>query len=460
MFAISYKGIFSIILIQSSSSFMKATSGSPSAPKNSSAIRMSSIIYFLISIGVALQISGSNWDIVWHGIGNVETFFTPPHSVIYSGVALAIGSVVVGGIIHTTKILQQKNISSKKNIFGLLIVSLPLSIKLAAIGCILQLTAGPFDFWWHNQFGFDGLLSPPHSVLATGMLMAALGALIGIYYHYRNQNNNSTSSSIFSKLSLIVAFAVFLLVGVGIVLMFTLPFSKGQYFDFNPNPLAAVVAASTFIPFIIGLCLFVAAKISAFPTNNKRIPFMLTSIIAVIMIIQSTTTITSNSYFAWLFPLYLLNILPAVVADILILSYLQKKKYEVMIPSSSSSSSSYSSQSFSSNSEVANTNTKNNTTTIKLCLIASMIVSIFYTTLFFPWTVDVYGGYFKPPNTLRTEQFFIQLLIPVILPIAVPVSILSSMAGGLVGRKLMNTRKVNSIIEPLTKEFASNQGRL
>jgi hypothetical protein len=239
--------------------------------------------------------------------------------------------------------------------------------------------------------------------------------------------------------------------------MFTLPFSKGQYFDFNPNPLAAVVAASTFIPFIIGLYLFVAAKISAFPTNNKRIPFMLTSIIAVIMIIQSTTTITSNSYFAWLFPLYLLNILPAVVADILILSYLQKKKYEVMIPSSSSSSS-YSSQSFSSNSEVANP--KNKTTTIKLCLIASMIVSIFYTTLFFPWTVYVYGGYFKPPNTLRTEEFFVQLLIPVILPIAVPVSILSSMAGGLVGQKLMNTRKVNSIIELLTKEFASNQGRL
>lgn len=416
---------------------MKVTSGSAPASKYSPAMRISSIIYFLISVGVALQISGSNWDIVWHGIGNVETFFTPPHSVIYSGVVLVIGSVVVG-IIHTTKISQQKNIPSTRNIFGLLTVSLPLPIKLAIIGCTLQLTAGPFDFWWHNQFGFDGLLSPPHSVLATGMLMAALGALIGIYYHYRGQNNNSTSCSIFSGLSLILAFAVFLLVGVGMVLMFTLPFSKGQYFDFNPNPVTAVVAASTFIPFIIGLCLFVAVKISAFSTNNKRIPFMLTSIIAVIMIIQSTTTITSNSYFAWLFPLYLLNILPAIVADILIYSYLQKKKNEISITSSLSSSS-YSAQSFSSNSKVVNPN--NNTTTIKLCLIASMIVSIFYATLFFPWTIDVYGGYFKPPNTLRTEEFFVQLLIPVILPIAVPVSVLSSMTGGLIGQKLMNIRK-------------------
>ena len=91
------------------------------------------------------------------------------------------------------------------------------------------------------------------------------------------------------------------MVAVGMILMFTLPFSKGQYFDFNPYPLAALVAASVSIPFILGNCLFVAARISYLSTNN-RIPFILTSIIAVIMTIQSTTTITSNSYFAWLFP--------------------------------------------------------------------------------------------------------------------------------------------------------------
>jgi hypothetical protein len=411
------------------------TSGSQSSPKYSSRIRISPIIYFLISIGVSLQISGSNWDIVWHGVGNVETFFTPPHSVIYLGVALAISSIIAG-IIQAVKIKQPKNIPNKKTIpLSLFSVSLlPLSLRLTAIGAILQLTAGPFDFWWHNEFGFDGLLSPPHSVLATGMLMAALGALIGIYNYYsnndrsQNENNTLSSSYLFSRLSLIVAFAVFLMVAVGMVLMFTLPFSKGQYFDFNPNPFAAVVAASILIPFIIGLCLFMAAKISSY-----RIPFILTSIIAIVMVIQSTTTITSNSYFAWLFPLYLLNILPAVIADILILQYLQKKRHEIIAPSPSSSS------------EVASTG-KNTISAMKWCLIASMIVSVFYTTFFFPWTIDVYGGYFKPPNTLRTEEFFIHLLIPVILPIAVPVSIFSSLAGGLLGQKLMSAKQVNRII--------------
>jgi hypothetical protein len=259
-------------------------------------------------------------------------------------------------------------------------------------------------------------------VLAAGMLMAALGALMGIYSHCSNHSsrkiNNMSSSLLFSKLSLIVGFAVFLMVAVGMILMFTLPFSKGQYFDFNPNPLAALITASVSIPFILGICFFVAARTISFSAAN-RIPFILTFIVAVIMTIQSTTTITSNSYFAWLFPFYLLNIIPALVADILICRYLQKKK-----------ASSLSSK-------------KDNAMDIekkKYCLIASVTVSTFYITLFFPWTIDVFAGYFQPPNSLRTEQFFVQLLIPIILPFVVPASIASSLLGGLVAQRLIYSR--------------------
>ena len=401
------------------------TLDSHSTGKYSSTILISPIIYLLISIGVSLQISGSNWDIVWHGVGNVETFFTPPHSVIYSGVVLAIGSVIGGTIQAAFRIRQQKNDATW---FVLLLVpsSLPLSLKIAAIGCILQLTAGPFDFLWHSLFGFDGLLSPPHSVLAVGMLTTALGALIGIYSHCSNHNgskiNNAPSlSSLFSKLSLVVGFAVFLMVAVGMVLMFTLPFSKGQYFDFNPNPLAALVAAYVSIPFILGICLFIAARISSSPTSN-RIPFIFTSIVAVIMTIQSITTITSNSYFAWLFPVYLLNIIPALVADILIFRYSQKKEADSLLSS-----------------RVENTI---NNKLKKWYPVATVIISIFYITLFFPWTIDVFGGYFEPPSSLRTEQFFVQLLIPIILPSVVPVSIVSSLTGSLVAQRLINSRKL------------------
>jgi hypothetical protein len=364
------------------------------------------LVYLAISIGVALQISGSNWDIIWHGIGNVESFFTPPHSVIYSGVALAIGSIILAIILFS--VLEQKKGSGSISPFYFLRPSIiPFSLKLAVIGSLLQLTAGPFDFWWHNQFGFDGLLSPPHSVLASGMLMVALGALIGIYTLKRDNNNNTL---FFSKVCLAIAFAVFLMVAVGMVLMFTLPFSKGQYFDFNPDPLAAVAAASIVIPFLIGLCLFSAARVTS-------MPFIFTAITAIIMIIQSTTTIISNSYFVGIFPFYLLNIFPAMLADVI----LQYRRGEgiTLIPASN--------------------------TTVKRYLIASIIVPLFFTTLFFPWSVDVYGGFFKPSDNIRTEKFFIQLLMPVIIPIVIPLSAVSSMAGEYVVWRFMNANKMNSI---------------
>jgi hypothetical protein len=140
------------------------------------------------------------------------------------------------------------------------------------------------------------------------------------------------------------------------------------------------------------------------------------------MTIQSTTTITSNSYFAWLLPVYLLNIIPALVADILIFRYSQKKKASSL------------------SSKVDDT-TDNKAK--KWCLIASIIVSMFYITLFFPWTIDVFAGYFQPPDTLRTEQFFAQLLIPIILPCVVPASIVSSLLGGLVAQRLINSTKLS-----------------
>ena len=66
-------------------------------------------VYFLVSIGVALQVGAANWDIIWHGIVNVESFFTPPHSVLYSGVGLSLIATVAGVILsirHDTPIMR------------------------------------------------------------------------------------------------------------------------------------------------------------------------------------------------------------------------------------------------------------------------------------------------------------------------------------------------------------------
>jgi hypothetical protein len=364
---------------------------------------ISLLIYFLISIGVSLEIGGANWDIVWHGSKNVESFLTPPHAVIYTGVALTIASIVFRLALFSIVAMKETNWKvSISNILKSQLI-LPFSLKICIIGAMLQLTAGPFDFWWHNNFGFDGLLSPPHSVLAIGMLLVGLGALTGIY----KQCKANSFSSYAGRICLAISFGVFLMVAVGLMLMFTLPFSKGQYFNFNPEPFSAIFAAIVLMPFVMGLCLF---SIS----SSTKIPFIFTSISATVITIQASATIISNSYFIGLFPFYVLNILPAIVLDVILLKY-RDHKYNGGNGTNAAADIIHSDKRY---------------------LVASMLISSFFITLFFPWTVDVFGGFFKPSDELRTEQFLLQILFPVILPIVIPIALISSFMGGFIVQKL------------------------
>jgi hypothetical protein len=55
----------------------------------------------------------------------------------------------------------------------------PLGAFIAAWGGIAMLTSAPFDDWWHNAYGLDvKIISPPHMILAAGIIAVHLGALI------------------------------------------------------------------------------------------------------------------------------------------------------------------------------------------------------------------------------------------------------------------------------------------
>lgn len=68
---------------------------------------------------------------------------------------------------------------------------------------------------------------------------------------YKDYKDNSSSCAV--KASLAVSIGVFLMVAAGMIFMFTLPFSKGTHFDFNPQPFAAIWAEVIVIPFVMGL---------------------------------------------------------------------------------------------------------------------------------------------------------------------------------------------------------------
>ena len=55
----------------------------------------------------------------------------------------------------------------------------PLGSFIAAWGGVAMITSAPFDNWWHNAYGLDvKILSPPHMVLAMGIVAVHAGVLI------------------------------------------------------------------------------------------------------------------------------------------------------------------------------------------------------------------------------------------------------------------------------------------
>ena len=52
----------------------------------------------LYAVGIAgalIQILGGQWDVFWHVLELVETFFTLPHTVLYSGIAFSLLSSLI-----------------------------------------------------------------------------------------------------------------------------------------------------------------------------------------------------------------------------------------------------------------------------------------------------------------------------------------------------------------------------
>ena len=112
-------------------------------------------------------------DVHAHNHGQVDnTFFTPWHFLLYSGV-LANG-VMLG-------IAQYRNVGQ-----GFAWTrSLPKGYLLSQIGVLIFAVGGAFDFVWHSLFGFEvnleALLSPSHLLLALGGTLFLVGPLRSLW---------------------------------------------------------------------------------------------------------------------------------------------------------------------------------------------------------------------------------------------------------------------------------------
>jgi hypothetical protein len=244
--------------------------------------------YVLVSLGILLAAAGGSWDITNHLLNKPETFFAPPHAVLYSGAASAVAGTVL-------LFSASKSAAGYKMIWP---------VKLVIAGVVMLISAAPVDFGWHSAFGLDGLLSPPHFVLVSGMVASSAGALAGLV--------QSSTTKKLPYVLIVIAILPIWLAASGMIDMFSLPFSETEHFNFNPHPTLGVAVATLAFPFLISACLIGSSALA-----GKRFGVLSITGAAFIMI-GVLTSIIPNSALTPTVPFYISGIIPIVAADALV----------------------------------------------------------------------------------------------------------------------------------------------
>jgi hypothetical protein len=131
------------------------------------------------------------WDISWHTSIGRDGLLAPPHDVIYLGAVFS-GLFSAYQILHTTFVGTPEEKQSSIKFWGIFYG--PLGAMFCVWGAIAMLTSAPFDDWWHNTYGLDVvILSPPHTLLALGMMMIQFGAMVAVLSSIHKAQGNGTT---------------------------------------------------------------------------------------------------------------------------------------------------------------------------------------------------------------------------------------------------------------------------
>jgi len=195
-------------------------------------------------LAVISSVIGGAWDISWHESIGRDTFWTIPHILIQ--LCGVISGISCGYLILSTTF--QKNSPLRANSISMWGFRGPMGAFLCAWGGVAMITSAPFDNWWHAAYGLDvKILSPPHVLLALGMMGIRFGTVVMIL-----SEMNRAQGEYRAKLQGLVFFAFIFLFGmtIGIAQEYTFRFlMHGATFYFvaaliAPILLAAIAAAT------------------------------------------------------------------------------------------------------------------------------------------------------------------------------------------------------------------------
>ena len=184
---------------------------------------------------------GAMWDISWHRTIGRDTFWTPAHMAIYLGGAAA--GLSCGWLVLRTTFAPS---AAADRAAGVTFWGFrgPLGAWVCIWGSLAMIVSAPFDDWWHNAYGLDvEILSPPHTVLAAGIMAIQIGAMLIVLA----RQNNVGADSWLAQLLFVYAG------GVLIVAMSTVAIEYVAYPNDHRNAEFYLVSAGIFPLFLVGI---------------------------------------------------------------------------------------------------------------------------------------------------------------------------------------------------------------
>jgi hypothetical protein len=175
--------------------------GSKAAPRvKTTALAVEWPIYVVVAASTLIVV-GLLWDISWHRTIGRDTFWSPPH--VLEQLAAIIAGLSCGYVVLRTSFGGTAEARASSVRFWRFFQA-PLGAWVCIWGTIMMITSAPFDNWWHNAYGLDvKIISPPHMVLAAGMIGIELGAMLMVL----GAQNRATNDADRKRLGLIFAYA-------------------------------------------------------------------------------------------------------------------------------------------------------------------------------------------------------------------------------------------------------------
>jgi hypothetical protein len=134
------------------------------------------VALWVLLAGKLLGAWGLTWDIQWHLLIGRDTFWIPPHLMMYGGVTT--GLLVAFGVLALDSVAAQRG-GRPRGAITILGLTSTRGIHLAAWGVGLVILAAPIDDLWHRLFGLDVTLwSPPHLLGLLGSAINTIGTLL------------------------------------------------------------------------------------------------------------------------------------------------------------------------------------------------------------------------------------------------------------------------------------------